>query len=592
MEAETRNRNILEHWNVKQLQDFLKERGLQITQKGRLRTKAELIQLSLEAIKWGEESRDSDDAEKLIVQKERESRLVLENGLVSLPDPQALNSNWEASAVNFPPTTTTEVDEYITLCAEKHQITTGGEKAKVEGQSVWRAKHVREVRFHAISDNIRYCFVDGRVVPQKAITSAPYYTWVALHKDTGSVVSSLCSCRAGLRGFCKHTVALLCYVAHEVQTGANKACTSKPQQWHKPPKGGEKIHEPDFVKNFKIVGVTGELDLESAAAVDHSPVRSTTSSYSDRRKMRCIVNAPRKSVLYDEDFDSVQAEEEVETTTHAPTVLEARDKTLECLKLRDCDTVQCFHCNLQAPPCAFEAVAEETVKQSKSPKWWNYRSGRITASIAHDCALKVKDSEVKGRYNSVLSRIMGYGGKVTSKSLAWGKQREKVARKVYVKNEKKNHKAFQISDTGVNIHPDIPYLAGSPDGLIKCKCHGMGVLEVKNPYTHRLKTIADYAMQSGSCLVNDDHGIRLKRNHPYYTQVQVQMFVTKTTYADFVVKTALINNSIHIERVNFDEVFIRELLKKLKIFFEFVVIEEILTEKLRESKLGVAQPEL
>ena len=66
--------------------------------------------------------------------------------------------------------------------AEKHQITTGGEKAKIEGQSVWRAKHVREVRFHAISDNIRYCFVDGRVVPQKAITSAPYYTWVALHR--------------------------------------------------------------------------------------------------------------------------------------------------------------------------------------------------------------------------------------------------------------------------------------------------------------------------------------------------------------------------------------------------------------------------
>ena len=366
------------------------------------------------------------------------------------------------------------------------------------------------------------------------------------------------------------------------------------------------------MKNFKIVGVTGELDLESAA-VDHSPRNRNAfdpRAVDDRHarsigefdlqrlatvtggKCAALLYAPRKHVLYDEVFDSVQAEEEVETTTHAPTVLEARDKTLECLKLGDCDTVQCFHGNLQAPPCAFEAVAEETVKQSNSPKWWNYRSGRITASIAHDCASKVKESEVKGRYNSVLSRIMGYGGKVTSKSLAWGKQREKVARKVYVKNEKKNHKAFQISDTGVNIHPDIPYLAGSPDGLIKCKCHGMGVLEVKNPYTHRLKTIADYAMQSGSCLVNDDHGIRLKRNHPYYTQVQVQMFVTKTTYADFVVKTALINNSIHIERVNFDEVFIRELLKKLKIFFEFVVIEEILTEKLRESKLGVAQPEL
>ena len=48
---------------------------------------------------------------------------------------------------------------------------------------------------------------------------------------------------------------------------------------------------------FKIVGVTGELDLESAA-VDHSPLnrnafypraQSTSSSYSNRRKMLCIV---------------------------------------------------------------------------------------------------------------------------------------------------------------------------------------------------------------------------------------------------------------------------------------------------------------
>ena len=164
---------------------------------------------------------------------------------------------------------------------------------------------------------------------------------------------------------------------------------------------------------MKIVGITVELDLESADADHTLPTRTSFDPRAVPDRYECSIGefdldplatvtggdcavllyAPRKQIAYDENFvksfANVQAEGEVESEFIAPTVHEARDETLE---VGDCDIAQCFLDNLQAPPEAFEAVAQETVEQSNSQKWWNYRIGRLTASKAHECASKVKDS--------------------------------------------------------------------------------------------------------------------------------------------------------------------------------------------------------
>lgn len=53
---------------------------------------------------------------------------------------------------------------------------------------------------------------------------------------------------------------ILPYIAREVEGGCNKACTSKPQVWHKPHKKGKRLHEPDFIKNLSIKKVKGMFD--------------------------------------------------------------------------------------------------------------------------------------------------------------------------------------------------------------------------------------------------------------------------------------------------------------------------------------------
>ena len=59
---------------------------------------------------------------------------------------------------------------------------------------------------------------------------------------------------------------------------------------------------------------------------------------------------------------------------------------------------------------------------------------------------------------------------------------------------------------------------------------------------------------------------KVNTKHKYYYQVQHQMFVTGKTWTDFVVKGSL-DNSLYIERVEFNSVFWAEVLPKLKSFF-------------------------
>ena len=143
-----------------------------------------------------------------------------------------------------------------------HGVTTDVAKAMKESESLFLSGHVTGVEYHRISPNLSYCFIRAVIARQKAQTEAPYITWVVLHKHTGNVESAFCECPAGLRGYCKHVIAILHLVVREVEGGCivNKACTSKPQMWHKPHTKGKKVNQPDFVKNLTIRKVKGNFD--------------------------------------------------------------------------------------------------------------------------------------------------------------------------------------------------------------------------------------------------------------------------------------------------------------------------------------------
>lgn len=69
------------------------------------------------------------------------------------------------------------------------------------------------------------------------------------------------------------------------------------------------------------------------------------------------------------------------------------------------------------------------------------------------------------------------------------------------------------------------FLAASPDAVIDCICCGKGVAEVKCPHCHRGDSFGNAAIGEIFCLASDGEKLYLKRDHAYFYQVQLQMYV-------------------------------------------------------------------
>jgi hypothetical protein len=378
-------------------------------------------------------------------------------------------------------------------------------------------------------------------------------------------------------------VALLNHIEDGVSRGINKACTSKPQQWHKPKVKG-KLHKPDFAKNFTIssncatTSDTPGYEVPNRTQFDPRPPHLRSDSelkdfnldaLADITGGNCgvLLYAPRTPAtqMDCEILSDVATEENVIMMELPPTIDEARMNTLAA---GDCNLERRFIANLHGSLASVKYLEEKTRLQSSSTEWWTYRQGRITASKARECALKVKENgDIKERKSSVIKSIMK-PEKFRSKATDWGLTREETAKKAYYEKMKPIHRNFEMKPSGFRLSLEHPFIGASPDANISCSCHGSGLLEVKNPYTHRCSTIPTYASEANSCLTHLDGSIQLKRNHDYFSQIQLQMYVTELDYCDFVVKTlATGDDGIFIQRVFYEFDFTSDLVSKLVTFF-------------------------
>ncbi|CAG2251383.1 unnamed protein product [Mytilus edulis] len=321
--------------------------------------------------------------------------MVLEDGLIKLPDPVKMLAGWEKTFINFPNTSATDVEDYIKLCAENHNVQTKGIKSTKEGESLYLSGHVTGVEYHRISPNISYCYIKAIVARQKAQTQAPYSVWIILHKRTGKVENAYCNCPAGLRGHCKHCVSLLHFIVRQIEAGCNKACTSKPQEWHKPHAQGKRVTQPDF-------GNKSRLAFDPRAVCYR---KEKTLLDFDLKKLEDITNGNCGVLLYSPrsnieknaghpDIENIQIEEEVETISKTIPVL--ANEIIEAKQnINQCDFGEELLLNLDNSITdeTVDYVVRKTCKQSSSKIWFDHRIGRITASVANECSKKVNEKD-------------------------------------------------------------------------------------------------------------------------------------------------------------------------------------------------------
>lgn len=238
-------------------------------------------------------------------------------------------------------------------------------------------------------------------------------------------------------------------------------------------------------------------------------------------------------------------------------------------------------------------VEKNTRAQAASSFWHEQRVGRLTASSAHTAIRANINSPPKSLVTSVCSTAVNRPLNVPS--INWGREHEAQAfnvysafmtktnidavpsGQIYYDKQSLNHGVANTSRSGLLIDSERPYLGASPDGKVSCQCCGEGVVEIKCPFSLRDKPLRE-ALEENKFYINKE--LHLNQNHPYYTQIQMQMHVARVEYADFFVWTPI---DCILTRVDRDDVYIGDMIKKLETFWKRCILPELLTRKLQRE---------
>ncbi|CAC5358530.1 unnamed protein product [Mytilus coruscus] len=402
--------------------------------------------------------------------------------------------------------------------------------------------HVRVVLSHQISNDCAYVALSSKVTPSQRARDKPYELWVYLEKKIGTVYCAHCTCMAGLGEVCSHVGALLFKVTPATVT---------------------EIY--DQIKGRR------KKDVPNVHAHGSSPLPST----SDLQLLYVI--AP-KSVF----FTSVTIPGiEILPPVKKPEPTDKFPKHLTSLHQFDdspnADFINDTFNNYTVTESHAFHLEEATRNQAVSPLlWFEHRKGRLTASKAHD-VLRMREQTSP---DNLVRRVCGYNNYDLSRkdAVRWCIEHEDEARIAYFSHQKTTHINLECKLAGFFVNSKHPFVGASPDGITTCDCCGKGTLEVKCPFKHKDTPIDKVsAKDSNFCL---DNMLQLKQNHRYYTQVQLQMYLTESSYSDFVVYTKCDSPSMVIVRLNLDLDFCKTLLSKCDSFVKDHVIHELITQKL------------
>ena len=156
----------------------------------------------------------------------------------------------------------------------------------------------------------------------------------------------------------------------------------------------------------------------------------------------------------------------------------------------------------------------------------------------------------------MVKAILGNNKNIQTTAMKHGISMEPHASDNYIQ-----HKQFRTTKAGLMLYQPHPYIAASPDLLVHCKCHGLGLCEIICPYKNRhLIPTAD----SVHYLENVNGVCQLKRVHEYFYQIHGQMGVASRRYCDFFVYTA---HGYHWERILFDDVLWKSIVEKCTTFW-------------------------
>lgn len=144
-----------------------------------------------------------------------------------------------------------------------------------------------------------------------------------------------------------------------------------------------------------------------------------------------------------------------------------------------------------------------------------------------------------------------WGGNAATKH---GKRMEPKAKLAY---EQKN--CVHITETGLIIPADRPWMCYSPDGIIVSQ---KALVEIKCPVSGQTMTASTAVRTCHFIVFDNNQKPHLRKRHPYYGQVQLGMYLLNLQTCHFLVYASFDHSFVDVE-VPYDQSFISDFINVL-----------------------------
>ena len=154
---------------------------------------------------------------------------------------------------------------------------------------------------------------------------------------------------------------------------------------------------------------------------------------------------------------------------------------------------------------------------------------RVIASIAVEMYKTNVDITLVSQ--SLLNKIMRYNEVTKNTYTRFGTNTAPLSQECYKNTQKLNHKNLIAKQCDFLVKQTYPHLGASSDNIVSYTCHNDRVLESKCPnnYQNEFKHWRNYKKFP----LNFDGNF--KENHPYYFQIQLQMFMHNLNDGHFLI---------------------------------------------------------
>ena len=572
-------------YKVENLKKYLSDRGIQLSDRGKGKRRAELLELCQNAAEMKQQK-----LEEVVESFDRvlEEKLQTNEGL--LPNPDTLRS-WSHNFASIPEFTFADLYSYL-VGKDDYSVENLRSFKSLHGYKLFHDGHVEDLQCCRL-ENKPFSYFQFKVKPAeraKTEDGQSTYNGFFILKSSAEVHAAYCPCKGGSDGACKHVTAALFDLQSMVSSNLTNTCTSEKCLWKRRNRNSDyaiRLEDLNIVK--AEFGKEEKLHLKPY----HFDPRSTlTNSSTLKEKLRqglkqvCPdavalqflpsssgLDIPEASVA---EYIACDANVEHHETVY-PMYIYTMKEYADVFKSEK-NIAKDFCCNdelveefidfLNLDQTQCDTICAKTVQQGGSQFWIDQRTGRITASNFYKIC-HLKDTTDK---TNTIKLLMNYCPmKNVPEPLEWGHRKEISAAKLYFKKLNHKHCDLLLKESGLVVNPLWPFLGASPDRVQYCKCHPKTLVEIKGLFSKRNLLPAVAAADK---LIKTTNGYQLKVETTWYYQIQGQMAITGVKHTALVIYT---NKGILIVPVEFDPVFWLTILKKLQLFFVGHLAPELLT---------------